>query len=126
MANTSDLEAIAADDRADVRALRGWRFDVFGKCGPSALKHGELGLAIAHDKITVFPMDAQLRARHPGGIQPRDGAAMAERGSRPSGRRAKQLHRRPSPDAFSLRKTVFARSAITSWIDRTCWTESPR
>ena len=56
VANSSDLEAIAADDRADVRALRGWRFDVFGKAA-LALKHGELGLAIAGEKITVFPMD---------------------------------------------------------------------
>jgi ribonuclease D len=56
VANTSDLEAIAADDRANVRALRGWRMDVFGKAA-LALKHGELGLAIADEKITVFPMD---------------------------------------------------------------------
>lgn len=56
VANTSDLEAIAADDRANVRALRGWRYDVFGKSA-IALKHGELGLAIADEKITVFPME---------------------------------------------------------------------
>ena len=55
IANTGDLEAIAADDRADVRALRGWRYEVFGKAA-LALKHGELGLAIDGDKITVFPM----------------------------------------------------------------------
>jgi ribonuclease D len=57
VANTGDLEQIAADDRADVRALRGWRFDVFGRAA-IALKHGELGLAIADGKITVFPMDS--------------------------------------------------------------------
>ncbi|MEM7043933.1 MAG: ribonuclease D [Pseudomonadota bacterium] len=56
IANTGDLEAIAADDQADVRALRGWRYEVFGKAA-LALKHGELGLAIADEKITVFPMD---------------------------------------------------------------------
>ncbi len=57
VANTGDLEQIAADDRADVRALRGWRFDVFGRAA-LALKHGELGLAIADGKITVFPMES--------------------------------------------------------------------
>ena len=56
VANTSDLELIAADDRADVRALRGWRFDVFGRAA-LALKHGELGLAIVDGKIAVFPME---------------------------------------------------------------------
>ena len=59
VATTSDLEAIAADDQADVRALRGWRRDVFGEAA-LALKHGELGLAIVEDRITVFPMADQL------------------------------------------------------------------
>ncbi|MEM9441819.1 MAG: ribonuclease D [Pseudomonadota bacterium] len=63
VANTGDLEQIAADDRADVRALRGWRFDVFGRAA-LALKHGALGLAIADGKITVFPMDG-LEAHAP-------------------------------------------------------------
>ena len=61
VANTGDLEAIAADDRADVRALRGWRFDVFGKAA-IALKHGELGLAIVDEKIEVFKMGADISA----------------------------------------------------------------
>jgi ribonuclease D len=55
VANTGDLEAIATDDKADVRALRGWRFDVFGKAALD-LKHGRLGLAIRRDQITVFEM----------------------------------------------------------------------
>jgi len=58
VANTGDLELIAADDQADVRALHGWRYDVFGKAA-LALKNGELGLAIADEKITVFSMDAE-------------------------------------------------------------------
>jgi ribonuclease D len=56
VATTNDLEAIAASDHADVRALRGWRFDIFGQAA-LALKHGQLGLAIADEKITVFSMD---------------------------------------------------------------------
>jgi len=58
VATTGDLEAIAASDQADVRALRGWRFDVFGKAA-LALKHGDLGLAIEDEKITVFQMDRE-------------------------------------------------------------------
>ncbi|MGI9451759.1 MAG: ribonuclease D [Geminicoccaceae bacterium] len=58
VANTGDLEAIAADDQADVRALRGWRYEVFGKAALD-LKHGWLGLAIANEKITVFEMEEQ-------------------------------------------------------------------
>ncbi len=68
VANTGDLEAIAADDNADVRALRGWRHEVFGKAA-LALKHGRLGLAIADEKITVFEMegdDALLKAVNDG------------------------------------------------------------
>ncbi len=53
VANTGDLEAIAADDNADVRPLRGWRHEVFGKAAID-LKHGRLGLAIANEKIAVF------------------------------------------------------------------------
>jgi ribonuclease D len=55
VANTSDLEAIAASDEADVRALRGWRHEVFGQAA-LALKHGEMALAIQGGKITVIPM----------------------------------------------------------------------
>lgn len=68
VANTGDLEAIAADDNADVRALRGWRYEVFGKAALD-LKHGRLGLAIANEKITVFTMeedDALLKAANDG------------------------------------------------------------
>ena len=68
VANTGDLEAIAADDHADVRALRGWRYEVFGKAALD-LKHGRLGLAIANEKITVFEMeeqDAPLKAANDG------------------------------------------------------------
>ena len=58
VATTGDLEAIAANDEADVRALRGWRRDVFGNAA-LALKHGDLGLAIEDEKITVFEMDRE-------------------------------------------------------------------
>ncbi|MEZ5933186.1 MAG: ribonuclease D [Alphaproteobacteria bacterium] len=63
VATTGDLEAIAADDQADVRALRGWRREIFGGAA-LALKHGELGLAIADEKITVFPMTSDADEEH--------------------------------------------------------------
>ncbi|SDH50487.1 ribonuclease D [Roseospirillum parvum] len=48
IANTEDLEAIAADDNADVPALTGWRREVFGHDALD-LKHGRLALAVSPD-----------------------------------------------------------------------------
>ena len=44
VANVSDLEQIAADDNADVAALKGWRRELFG-ADALRLKHGEVALA---------------------------------------------------------------------------------
>jgi ribonuclease D len=55
VATTSDLEAIATHERPDVAALKGWRFEVFGRAA-LALKRGELGLAIANGEIVLVPM----------------------------------------------------------------------
>ena len=48
VANSADIEAIAADDAADVAALHGWRRDLFG-ADALALKHGHLGLGFCTD-----------------------------------------------------------------------------
>lgn len=62
VATTGDLEAIAAGARADVAALKGWRFEVFGRAA-LALKRGELGLAVVKGRIALMPMgDAAERA----------------------------------------------------------------
>lgn len=45
IATTSDLEKIATDDDADVRALRGWRRKVFGDAALQ-VKHGEMVLGL--------------------------------------------------------------------------------
>ncbi len=52
VADTEDLEMIAADDKADVAALKGWRREVFGE-DALKLKHGKLALAAegAHVKL---------------------------------------------------------------------------
>ena len=52
IASASDVEAIAADDDADVAALRGWRRKVFGERA-LALKHGQLALKLKDGKVSV-------------------------------------------------------------------------
>lgn len=49
IANVSELERIAADDNADVPALRGWRREIFGEAALD-LKHGRLALSIEDTK----------------------------------------------------------------------------
>ncbi len=53
IANADDLARIAADDNADVPALSGWRFDLFGKQALD-LKHGRLALSAKGDQIFVI------------------------------------------------------------------------
>jgi ribonuclease D len=50
IATVDDLEQIAADDHADVGALRGWRRELFGEAA-LALKHGRLALAIERGRV---------------------------------------------------------------------------
>jgi ribonuclease D len=53
VANSSDLELIAADDNADVQALSGWRRDLFGAEALN-LKHGKLALTAAGKRVKVI------------------------------------------------------------------------
>jgi len=55
VASADDLEAIAADDNAPVRALSGWRREVFGK-DAVALKHGQLALTAGKNRIELVPL----------------------------------------------------------------------
>src|SRR3981189_2101584 len=50
IATVDDLEQIAADDDADVGALRGWRRELFGEAALS-LKQGRLALAIEKGRV---------------------------------------------------------------------------
>jgi ribonuclease D len=52
IASSDDLDAIAADDHADVPALSGWRFDVFGR-DALRIKRGELALAVKNREIRL-------------------------------------------------------------------------
>jgi ribonuclease D len=55
VASGDDLERIAADDEADVRALNGWRREIFGE-DALALKAGKLALAAEGKKIRVITL----------------------------------------------------------------------
>jgi ribonuclease D len=52
VATVDDIEAIAADDAADVPALHGWRRELFGEKALK-LKHGELSLAVERGRVVV-------------------------------------------------------------------------
>ena len=52
IASSSDLDQIAADDKADVPALSGWRREIFGDAALE-LKHGRIALSIRDRKAVV-------------------------------------------------------------------------
>jgi ribonuclease D len=52
VASADDLDAIAAADNADVPALSGWRYEIFGK-DALALKHGRLALSVRNNRIAL-------------------------------------------------------------------------
>jgi ribonuclease D len=52
VATVDDLERLAADDEADVAALKGWRRELFGEKA-LALKHGKLALAVEDGKVVT-------------------------------------------------------------------------
>jgi ribonuclease D len=56
VASSADLELIAADDAADVPALKGWRRELFG-ADALALKHGREALTIDGKTIRIVPVD---------------------------------------------------------------------
>jgi len=53
IATVDDLEALAADDRADVPALIGWRRELFG-AKALQLKHGKLALTVENNKVVTL------------------------------------------------------------------------
>ncbi|MFQ5954585.1 MAG: ribonuclease D [Kiloniellales bacterium] len=61
VASADDLMALAADDGADVPALHGWRYQVFG-ADALALKQGRLGLALSGRKIELIELAARDQA----------------------------------------------------------------
>jgi ribonuclease D len=60
IANVKDLEQIAAyGEDADVPAMKGWRFEIFGQ-DALKLKSGGLALAVQGKKILVIDMDEEI------------------------------------------------------------------
>lgn len=57
IANSEDLELLAADDRAPIKALSGWRHEIFGRDALD-LKHGRLALTSAGKRIKLVRLDA--------------------------------------------------------------------
>jgi ribonuclease D len=53
LATVSDLEEIAASDKADVAALKGWRYEAFGEKA-LRLKRGEIGLVMKGKRVVAF------------------------------------------------------------------------
>ena len=51
-----DIDAIAADDNADVMALKGWRLEVFGESA-IALKNGTLALGFKDGEVVRYKTD---------------------------------------------------------------------
>ncbi|MEO0908809.1 MAG: ribonuclease D [Pseudomonadota bacterium] len=56
IATVDDLEKIAADDKADVPALKGWRKELFGKRALE-LKNGRIALGYRDREVQVIKMD---------------------------------------------------------------------
>ena len=54
VATVDELEAIAADDDADVPALKGWRRELFGEKALD-LKNGRLALAFSKGRVVALP-----------------------------------------------------------------------
>ncbi len=58
IATADDLERIAADDNADVRALTGWRRELFGEHA-LALKRGQLAFTIKKNRIHLIDLQPE-------------------------------------------------------------------
>jgi ribonuclease D len=63
VATAEDLEAIAADDKAAVPALGGWRYEIFGK-DALALKHGRVALTVRRNQISLVELAASDGHQH--------------------------------------------------------------
>jgi ribonuclease D len=66
IATVDELEAIAANDKADVAALRGWRRKLFGERALQ-LKRGDLALTVENGKVVALEWreGEPAAARHP-------------------------------------------------------------
>ncbi len=91
VANSSDLDQIAADDDADVAALHGWRREIFGD-DALRLKHGELALAATGSHVRLVPVNLDGEAEVP---------PPPDTGPNGSGRRRQRRRRRSGGESDS-------------------------
>ncbi|WP_374544821.1 ribonuclease D [Rhodoblastus sp.] len=64
IATTDELELLAADDNADIPALKGWRRELFGAKAVQ-LKHGRLALTVENNRVVTLEWhDAQDEAEN--------------------------------------------------------------
>lgn len=61
VASSADLDAIAAEDSPDVPALRGWRFELFGR-DAMRLKRGEIALSADGARVRVVEVPTEAPA----------------------------------------------------------------
>jgi ribonuclease D len=54
VASSSDIEALADNDNADIHVLHGWRRELFGNLA-LAIKRGEAVIGFEHGKVRVIP-----------------------------------------------------------------------
>ena len=59
LASGDDLDLIAAEDKPDVPAMQGWRYEIFGKQA-LALKRGEVSLRISGRRVECVPTARQM------------------------------------------------------------------
>ena len=58
LASADDLEALALSNDADIKALKGWRFEIFGKAAID-LKAGKLALAVDQNRLQIVDLQAE-------------------------------------------------------------------
>lgn len=68
VANSDDLEMIAAADDAKVRALSGWRYELFGRDALD-LKHGRLALTASGRRIKLVQLDEEASRQRPARVR---------------------------------------------------------
>lgn len=56
VASSADIEAIARDDKATVPALKGWRYDLFGRDALD-IKHGRLAMTASGPNIEIVEIE---------------------------------------------------------------------
>ena len=61
VASTSDIDAVAENDAADVHLMHGWRRELFGDMA-LAIKRGEAVIGFERGRVRVLPISTQLKA----------------------------------------------------------------